>query len=96
MKLLTLLTVILIISGCSERQAEEFAFRKTMEYSLKDLCGDKDSDCYNAIESQIKSCMEKSEWRRYLNDSENEVELERFINEFYPCFKKADGSSYFN
>ena len=87
--------LLLALGGCSQEQAEEFAFRKTMEFQLKDEC-EEDQDCITAVEEQIESCMQQSEWRKYLNDSENEEELNRFIRVFFPCFKDSNGNSYFD
>ena len=86
--------VALFVSGCSDAQVEEFAFRKVMEYELKADCGD-DEACNDAVEAQIKSCMASSDWRRYLDNEEDPEELERFIYVFFPCFKDADGNPYF-
>jgi hypothetical protein len=86
--------VLLLVIGCSEEQTEEFVFKKTMEYQLKDDCG-KNKDCISAVEKQIESCMEKSDWRKYLKNSEDEEELNRFIKIFFPCFKDPNGNSYF-
>ncbi len=87
--------LIILIGGCSAEQAEEFAFRKTMEYQLKEDCGD-DKACLKAIEDQIKHCMEESNWRSYLENEEDPVKLQQFIEEFFPCFKDPAGGSYFN
>jgi len=96
MKNIFILIVLMGMAGCSQEQVEELAFRKVMEYQLKDDCGEQDLDCIAAIEAQIKSCMEKSDWRRYLENEENEDELQRFIHAFFPCFKDADGNAYFD
>ncbi len=89
-----MLIIVLLVAGCSEEQAEEFAFRKTMEYRLKDKCGENE-ECISAVEEQIESCMKKSDWRKYLDNDEDKSELKRFINEFFPCFRDPNGNSYF-
>ena len=95
MKKTALIFIVLLLGGCSEAQVEEFAFRKSMEYQLKDDCGDDNEECIKAVEEQIASCMEKSDWRKYLENDKDEAELKRFISEFFPCFKDANGNSYF-
>jgi len=88
------IAILLLVTGCSPEQTEEFVFKKTMEYQLKDDCGE-DTDCISAIEEQIESCMKNSDWRNYLKNSEDEEELNRFVKTFFPCFKDHDGNSYF-
>jgi len=53
------------------------------------------SNAYTLDREQIKSCMEKSDWRRYLDNEKDEKELQRFIDQFFPCFRDANGNSYF-
>jgi len=95
MKNICLIAILTTIAGCSGEQVEEFAFRKTMEYQLKEQCGESDPQCITAIEEQIVYCMKQSEWRRYLENDEDEQEFQRFIGEFFPCFKDSDGKPYF-
>ena len=92
--LLTLMLGPLTLAGCSEAEVEEYTFRKVMEYELKSDCDD-DAACIEAVEAQIKDCMASSDWRRYLENEDNEAELERFIYRFFPCFKDASGNPYF-
>lgn len=94
MKAIPALLILLFLTGCSEKQIEEFAFRKTLEYELTDLCGD-DKDCLAAIKDQTKACMEKSDWRKYLKDPDNKEELKRFTTEFYACIVDPNGKPYF-
>ena len=89
------LITIFLITGCSEEKVEEFAFRETMEYQLKNKCGDENKKCLEAIEEQIASCMEISDWRKYLESDEDQKELQRFIHQFFPCFKDPNGNPYF-
>lgn len=96
MKSIPILFFVLLLTGCTAEQAEEFAFRKTMEYQLKEECGKKDKACIQAVEEQIESCMQKSEWKKYVDDSENEAEMQRFIRAFFPCFKDARGKPLFD
>ena len=96
MKRIFILAILLATAGCSGEQAEEFAFRKVMEYQLKDDCGEEDKACLKAIEEQIEACMIDSDWRRYLENEEDEDELQRFIRAFFPCFKDAQGNPYFD
>ncbi len=58
----------LFLLACSEDQIEELAFRKTLEYGLIDLCGEEDKACISAVETQSQSCMNKSNWRAYLEN----------------------------
>jgi len=95
MKTLGILLVSIFLWSCSESQVEEFAFRKTLELSLVDLCGEEDKKCIAAVKSQIGDCMEKSDWRKYFEDEDNEDELRRFTTEFYSCIVDEDGYPYF-
>ena len=92
---LFLLTICLMIGGCSGEMIEELVFRKVMEYQLKDECRDEDKACIAAVEAQIESCMLQSDCRQFLENEEDEQEMKRFISEFFPCFKDPEGNAYF-
>lgn len=90
----TVIILLLLIGGCSAEQTEKFVFQKVLEYQLKDDCGD-DKECVHAVEEQIEACMEKSDWKRYV-ENDDDKELERFVNLFFPCFMDPNGNPYFN
>lgn len=94
-EIVSLLLTVLMLLSCSEGQIEELAFRKTLEYDLVKLCGKEDKECIKSIKTQTKSCMEKSNWRAYLEDQENEEELIRFSSKFYACVVDSKGNPYF-
>ncbi|WNO07770.1 hypothetical protein [Teredinibacter sp. KSP-S5-2] len=85
----------LLLISCSEGQIEEFVFRKTLEISLVDLCGEEDKGCVEAVKSQVGNCMETSNWRMYMENEDNQDEFNRFIKEFYSCIVDEDGNPYF-
>jgi predicted ribosome quality control (RQC) complex YloA/Tae2 family protein len=93
-KFLCLIT-ILLITGCSGEKVEEFVFRETMEYQLKNKCEEENKECFKAIEEQIDRCMKISDWQKYLDNDEDQEEMQRFIYKFFPCFKDPNGNSYF-
>ncbi len=95
MGIISLLFIFLFTFGCSEQQIEEFAFRKTLEHDLIKLCGDNNKTCITTVKTQIKGCMESSNWRQYLNDQDNEAELNRFSLEFYSCIVDSEGTPLF-
>jgi len=95
MKKFFVFAFFLLISGCSGEQAEEFAFRKMIEYQLKNDCGEENKQCIKAVEEQMKTCMDESDWRTYLDSHEDQKEMQRFVKKFFPCFKDANGNSYF-
>ncbi|MAM88027.1 MAG: hypothetical protein CME36_12055 [unclassified Hahellaceae] len=95
MKYLNILSMSLLLGACGEGQIEEFAFRKAMELTLVDLCGDEDKECIAAVESQTGVCMKKSNWRKYVASEDDQAELNRFTTEFYSCIVDKDGNSYF-
>ena len=95
MKKVYLFVFSLLVGGCSGDQVEEFVFRKVLEYELKEDCGKENKQCIKDIEEQIQTCMNKSDWRAYLDNDEDQEEMQRFIKEFFPCFKDANGNSYF-
>ncbi|MDH5786473.1 MAG: hypothetical protein OEZ16_12815 [Chromatiales bacterium] len=95
MKLPIILLLSLTLLACTDSMVEEFAFKQTLEYSLIDLCGKEDKACIAAVESQIDDCMEKSDWRRYMDSDEDEEELNRFTSEFYACIVDEEGNPYF-
>jgi len=93
-KIVALLFALVLVSSCSEKQIEELTFRKTLEYDLIELC-EKDEKCINSVKSQIKDCMVKSDWRKYLEDQDSQNELKRFTKEFYSCVIDEEGNPYF-
>ena len=94
MKYLILLSLAIVFMGCSQKDAEKFAFRKVLEYELVDKCGD-DEECIVAVKTQIPGCMEESDWYRYLNSDEDAEEFNRFANAFYACIVDPNGNPYF-
>lgn len=96
MRLVPILIAVALGGGCSAEQAEEFAFRKTMEYQLKAECGDGDDACILAVEEQIHACLAQSDWKRYVDNPDDQAEMQRFIQAFFPCFKDAAGNSIFH
>lgn len=95
MKQAGILCISLLLMACSQGEIEELAFRKTLEYSLVDLCGEEDKACIAAVESQLKGCMEKSNWQQYLNNDDDEEELKRFSRALYSCIVDEEGKPYF-
>lgn len=98
MKIIGLLLMSFLLASCSEGQMadiEELAFRKTLEYSLAELCGEEDKACNAAVKEQVKSCMEKSDWRKFLDNEDDEDELDRFTTAFYLCIVDSEGNPYF-
>ena len=93
-KLTGILVISLFLPGCGDK-LEEFTFRKTIEHELIDLCGKKDPKCIKAVKTQAKGCMEKSNWRKYLNNRNDKLELKRFTKEFYACIVDSEGNPYF-
>jgi hypothetical protein len=95
MRVVSILVVSLFLYSCNPDQLEEFAFRKTLELSLIDLCGEEDEECISAVKSQISDCMEKSDWKKYMENQDSEGELNRFTKKFYSCIVDVDGNPYF-
>lgn len=93
-KKLFLISIMLMTGACSTEKMEEFVFKKTLELSLQELC-DGDEACDKALEEQITPCMEKSDWRAFLNNEDDEEELSRFTREFYSCIVDEEGKPYF-
>ncbi len=95
MKKLITVVISLFLFACSGEQIEELAFRKTIEYNLAELCGDDDKACINAVKSQVKGCMEQSDWRTFVKQQDDPNALDKFAREFYPCIVDVNGSPYF-
>lgn len=95
MKNIALLLASLLLLSCSEKQVEELAFRKTLEYGLVELCGEEDKNCISAVETQVKPCMEKSNWQQYVENEESEAELSKFTKALYSCIVDSEGNPYF-
>lgn len=95
MKVFGILFISLLLVSCSGDQMEELAFRKTMEYTLADMCGKDDAECIAAVKVQTKGCMEKSDWKRYVDNQDDEEEFNRFTKKFYSCIVDKNGNPYF-
>lgn len=95
MKYLVLILALILISSCSDNQVEEIAFRKVLEYQLVDLCKE-DKKCIDAVKSQTKACMVKSDWKRYVDNQDNQQELKKFTDKFYACIVDEKGEPYFH
>jgi hypothetical protein len=94
-KITTIILASMLLIACSDEAVEELAFRKSLEYNLSELCGAEDKACVQAVESQTKGCMEKSDWRKFLKAKDDPVEKKRFTTEFYACIVDPAGKSYF-
>lgn len=95
MKLIGAVIVLMLLGGCSGDALEEFAFRKTLEHKLIELCGEDSQECVAAVEAQTQGCMEKSDWRKFVASQDDAEELKRFTTEFYTCIVDDDGKPYF-
>lgn len=94
MKKLTIAILGCFLCACSSDKLEEFVFKQTLEFSLVELC-EGDESCKKAIKEQISPCMEKSDWRTFLDNEDDEAELSRFTREFYSCIVDEKGDPYF-
>lgn len=83
------------LTGCSDSSVEEFAFRSMLEVSMAELCGEDDAACLEAVETQTRPCMRQADWRRYMENDEDPVELKRFTTEFYACVVDEQGNPWF-
>lgn len=94
-RIVIVLLMIVAAVSCSQAKIEEIAFRKTLEHDLIDLCGEENKACIDAVKTQTKPCMEKSNWRQYLQNQDDKEELKRFTTEFYACIVDSEGQPYF-
>ena len=95
MKKIIITAASLMLIACSDEMVEEIAFRKSLEYNLSELCGAEDKACVQAVETQTKGCMEKSDWRKFLKARDDAAEKKRFTTEFYACIVDPAGKPYF-
>lgn len=73
---------------------EEFYFRKTLEHDLVEKCGE-DTDCIETVKLQIKPCLGSADWNKFLKNSDDPVESNRFASAFYSCIVDKNGEPYF-
>lgn len=95
MKYAMTIFVLFHLIGCSESDIEEFTFRETLKYTLSNLCVKDDKGCQNAVDTQTKMCMDKSNWREFLKNKDDKKEANRFKKEFYSCIVDPEGRPYF-
>ena len=96
MKIILFLLSIFILVGCDQNQIDDFVFERTLKKDLIDLCGEKDKLCIEAVEKQIKNCIKKADGRRFIKNSEDEKEVERFTKIFYSCLVNRKGEPVFD
>ena len=94
-KLVILISITVSLTGCSEKFIEELVFRETLKYKLKEVCGNDDQSCKDAVDSQLQSCMDKSNWKQFIKDSDNKEESIRFKSELYSCIVDSAGKQHF-
>lgn len=70
-----------------------------LKFSLKGTCGEEDTACINAVETQFDSCHKKYEkdWENYMNSSISEEDqlLAVYSTNMYGCIVDEDGEPYF-
>lgn len=94
-KLAIIISITLSLTGCSEKFVEEFVFRETLKYNLKEVCGNDDQSCKDAVDSQLQGCMDKSNWQQFIQDSDNKEESSRFKSELYACIVDSANKPHF-
>ncbi len=87
--------ILFIVSSCDKDQIQGFVFKKLLQQTLIEKCGDKDRLCINGVKKQIDKCSEKANWRRLVKEPENEIEVERFSKIFYACLVDVKGNPLF-
>jgi len=95
MKIFFLIFISFFLIGCSGDKIQELVFRKTLERNLIELCGDEDKECIAAVESQIENCLEKSDWKKFVDNQDDQNENNRFSKELYSCIVDSEGNPYF-
>ncbi|GAA5214889.1 hypothetical protein ACFSJ3_00915 [Corallincola platygyrae] len=70
-----------------------------VKFGLLEECGEEDTVCIEAVESQFDACHEqfKSDWNAYMDAaySEEDVHLERYSKQVFNCIVDADGDAIF-
>lgn len=94
-KKLLVIFFLLVLSGCDARQLDELVFREVLRFNLKDACAKENEACRVAVKEQTQGCMDKSDWRKFLNDKDNKEESNRFKKAFYACLVDAEGKPFF-
>lgn len=90
-----LVLVLIILSGCDNNELEGFVFKKSLESKLVERCGEKDRLCITAVKQQTGKCADKADWGRFLEDSEDPAEKQRFQGIFFKCLVDVKGKPFF-
>lgn len=92
-----ILVCLLGLVACNEainRASAEF-----LKYSLRDVCGEDDPACIEAVNTQFDTCHEKynKEWNAYMNSSfaEEDALLEDYSRKMYACIVDENGEPWF-
>lgn len=94
MKNVILLSFCFLIVSCNQADVERFAFQKTLEHGLTKKCGG-DEACVAAVEKLTPQCMEKADWKSFVNSKDDEKEKQRFMTAYYSCIVDQNGAPYF-
>jgi major membrane immunogen (membrane-anchored lipoprotein) len=86
---------LLFLVACSESDVKRITFQKTLEYKLKNQCGD-DQKCVTAVDTQTEKCINKSNAENMLKNQEDKEEFKRFTTEFYACLVDEKGKPLFH
>ena len=88
----------LLLLGSLQATADvlDDAAAKMVKASLKDVCED-DTDCVKAVDKQFDACLEKSDFRKYMNASaaDEDKYLASTFKHLYACIVDQDGDPYF-
>lgn len=95
MKFVTLALAMLFLGACSQQDIEEMLVKKTIEYSLIELCGEQNEACIEAVETQVSACIEKNNITIDTLNVEDEQQLQNVVTEFYTCIVDENGDPMF-
>lgn len=80
-------------------QAINRAAAEYLKYSLREVCGEDDPACIEAVNTQFDPCHEKysEEWAAYMKSSlaEEDALLEYYSRKMYACILDENGEPWF-
>ena len=96
MKIVKVVAIIILIASffIGNDVVEKWTLRSMTISDFTESCNG-DFRCIEAIESQADGCLDKANWKEFLEDKDNLAKGKYFAETLTHCFVDAKGKQYF-
>ena len=96
MKIVKIVAIIVLIASffVGNDVLEKWTLRSMTISDFTESCNG-DFRCIEAIEAQADGCLEKANWKEFLDDKDNVAKGKYFAETLTHCFVDAKGKPYF-